>query len=145
MPHSLRHLPRCKRNFAIWTVKQLCFRSFNSVKIWHTLWDWTLPKYKLNLNQFSKVCHPKALWHVSYIYFHLPSHFWWSWNSNPDLKIKKVRVLFLGRNDQSKQPPWNDPQRAQLGVAGIIFHAAYLYKTASRTHIKQKAKRNKEP
>ena len=63
----------------------------------------------------------------------------------PRFEDKDSESFFLGRDDQSKQPPWNDPQRAQLGVAGIIFHAAYLYKTASRTHIKQKAKRNKEP
>ena len=53
----------------------------------------------------------------------------------PRFEDRESESFFLGRDDQSEQPPWNDPQRAQLGVAGIIFHAAYLYKTASRTHI----------
>ena len=39
-------------------------------------------------------------------------------------------AFVAGGNDQSKQPSWDDPQWAQLGVAGIIFHAKY--KTASK-------------
>ena len=48
-------------------------------------------------------------------------------------------AFVAGGNDQSKQPSWDDPQWAQLGVAGIICHAKY--KTASKEkHINRIAK-----